>query len=393
MEADGKSRFGKQVDDDTKQTLVTDSFEKAIKDNDLRPLGRPKFDEEIGFGAGKALTFGVTVEVHPEFEIDNYTDLELKKPSAKPTKAEINDRIDYVRRRYATLEDVSEGSPQAEDIVVAQLTLKEGDEVYRDVPDHQFIAGDHVLIGMTADETTEFVTQVKVGESIEKEITVPDSFGEEAKRGAKMTLSLKLEGIRRPVLPEVTAEWVNEVGFDSLDGFNDEIKTAVEREKERSVQDKLAAQMLEQLSKKVDFELPEDIINSMAQKLLVRRSLALRQRGVAPEEIEKQLEEMKKESAKSAQAEAKIFFILDKIADKERLFVTEDEVEARVELLAANYGRSFDQVLRDLEKDERLGELRSSMREEKVKAFLLEKATIKETRKSSSKAQSKKADE
>lgn len=388
-----KSRFGKQVNDDTKQALVTDSFDEAIKEKELRPLGTPTFDEEIKFEAGKPLTFGVTIEVHPEFEIDDYTDLELKKPPTKPTKGEIKKRIDYVRRRYAKLEDVSEGTPQTDDVVVAHLILKEGDEIYRDIPNHQFIAGDHVLIGMTADETTELVTSLGVGDTIEREITIPDTFGAEGKRGAKMTLSVKLDGIRRPVLPEVTAEWVKEVGFDSLDEFNDEIKTAVEREKEQGVQDKLEGQILEQLAKKVDFELPEDIIKTMAQKSLVRRGLSLRQRGVPPEEIEKQLDELKKESEESAQAEAKMFFILDKIAETERLFVTEEEVEARVELIAANYGRSPDQVLRDLERDERLGELRSLMREEKVKAFLLEKAAIKETKKSSSKAKSKKADE
>ena len=388
-----KSRFGKQVDDDTKQTLVTDSFDKAIKEKELRPLGTPTFDEEIKFEAGKPLTFGVTIEVHPEFEIDGYTDLELKKPPTQPTKAEIKKRIDYVLRRYAKLEDVSEGSPQTDDIAVARLILKEGDKVYRDVPNHQFIAGDHVLIGMTADETTELVTSLGVGDTIEREITIPDTFGDEAKRGAKMTLSLKLDSIRRPVLPEVTAEWVKEVGFDSLDEFNDEIKTAVEREKERDVQDKLEEQMLEQLAKKADFELPEDIVTKMAQRLLIRQSLVLRQRGVPPEEIDEQLDELKKESEKSAQAEAKMFFILDKIAEAERLFVTEEEVEARVALLAGNYGRSPDQVLSDLEREDRLGELRSSMREEKVKAFLLEKAAIKETKKSSSKAKTKNAGE
>ncbi|MFH1732909.1 MAG: trigger factor [Planctomycetota bacterium] len=388
-----KSRFGKQVDDDTKQTLVTDSFDKAVKEKELRPLGTPAFDEEIKFEAGKPLTFGVTIEVHPEFEIDGYTDLELKKPPTSPTKAEVKKRIDYVRRRYAKLEDVSEGAPQIDDIVVTRLILKEGDEVYRDVPDHRFIAGDHVLIGMTADETTELVTSLGVGDTIEREITIPDAFGDEAKRGAKMTLSLRLDGVRRPAMPEVTAEWAKEVGFDSLDEFNDEIRAAVEREKERDVQDKLEEQMLEQLAKKADFELPEDIVSNMAQGLLIRRSLVLRQRGVAPEEIDKQLDELKKESKKSAQAEAKMFFILDKIAEKERLFVTEEEVEARVELLAANYGRSPDQVLRDLEREDRLGELRSSMREEKVKAFLLEKAAIKETKKSASKAKSKKPGE
>ena len=387
-----RSKFGKQIDIDTKETLVTESFEEAVKEHELRPIGAPTFDEEIDFEPSKPLSFGVTIEVRPEFEIDDYTGIEVKKPSTKPTKAEITQRIDYLRRRYAKLEEVSKGTPEAEDIVVGHLTLREGDEVYREIPNHQFIAGDHVLIGMTAEETAEFVTAIKVGETAEKEITVPEKFGDEAKRGVKMMLSFKLENIRRPDLPEVTAEWVKEVGFDSLDEFNDEIKTAVSREKEQQAQQELEEQMLEKLLKKVDFELPEDVVKGMAQRTLIRRSMTLRQQGVPQEEIEKQLDKMKDESEKSAQDAAKTYFILDEIAEKERIFVTEDEVDARVEALAASYGRSPDQVLRDLEKDDRLSELRSSMREEKVKAFLLEKATLKEPKKSASKSKSKKAD-
>ena len=387
-----RSKFGKQVDIDTKETLVTESFEEAVKEQELRPIGAPTFDEEIEFAAGQPLSFGVTIEVRPEFEIDDYAGIELKKSSTKPSKAEITQRIDYLRKRYATLDEISKGTPKTEDVVVGHLILKEGDEIYREIPNHQFIATDHVLIGMTAEETAEFVTAIKVGETSEKEITVPEQFGDEAKRGVKMMLSFKLDSIRRPNLPEVNEEWVKEVGFDSLDEFNDEIKTAVAREKEQQGQQKLEEQMLEKLLKKVDFELPEDVVKSMARRTLIRRSMTLRQQGVPPEEIEKVLDKMKDESEKSAQDAAKTYFILDAIAEKERIFVTEEEVDARIEAIATSYGRSADQILRDLEKDDRLSELRSSMREEKVKAFLLEKAAIQESKKSTSKSKSKTAD-
>ncbi len=392
-----RSRFGEQVDTDTKETLVSDSFEEAVKGQNLRPIGAPQFDEEITFEAGKPLSFGVTIEVRPEFDIGDYSGLELKKPSTKATKAEIQERVDHVRRRYATLEDVTEGAPEEQDIATGRLVLQDGGEVYREIPEHQVIAGDHVFVGMTPEETTEFLAGIEIGKSAEKKITIPDAFPDEAKRGAKMTLSFELTALRRPILPKVTAAWVKEIGFDSLDEFHEEIETAVGREKDRGAQDDLERQLIEQLLKKVDFELPEDVIKSMAERTLIRRSLDLRQRGMPPEEMEKQLDTMRAESEKSAHDAAKTFFILEEVADKERVFVTEEEVQARVEAIAANYGRSPDQVLRDLERDDRVSELRNSMREEKVKALLLEKATIKEAKraapKAKAKAKSKKASE
>ena len=149
-------KFGKQVNDDARGVLMSESFETAVKDNNLRPIGQPKFDEEIEILPGEPLAFEVTVEVQPEFEIEGYSDLHLEKPATEPTPEEMEERIQAVRRRYATLVDVTEGSPQAEDVVTCHITLSEGDSLHRDVPNHQFIVGQHVLIGMTEEETMKF---------------------------------------------------------------------------------------------------------------------------------------------------------------------------------------------------------------------------------------------
>jgi trigger factor len=394
-----ESKFGKQVDSDAKEALVTSSFEEAIKEQELRPIGAPTFDEEIELERGKPLTYGVTIEVHPEFEIEDYGDLVVEKPASKPSKKEVDERIGHVRRRYAKLEDVAKGAPKKQDVVAGSITLREEDgSAYREIPNHQFILGEHALVGMTGDETNAFVKRAKVGETVEQKITLPEQYPDEAKRGAELTLVLQLEGIRRPVLPELDEEWVKGIGFDSLDEFREEIEGALQREKDQESQHKMEEQIDEQLLKKADFDLPEDVIASMAQRNLVRQSLELRQRGMPQEEIEKQLETMKTESQKSAQKAAKLFFILDKVAEKERVFVTEDEVNARVEAMAANYGRSAEQIWRELESNDRLSELRTSMREEKVKALLLEKATVKEAKpaakpKSKARSTAKKKDE
>ncbi len=380
-----ESRFGKQVNDDAQEALISESFDEAVKERELKPIGTPKFDEDIKLEPGKPLAFGVTIEVRPEFEIEDYTALKLEKPSVEPTEGEIAARVELIRRRYAKLEQLSEGSPKAEDVVICHATLREGDHVYRDIHNHQFIVGDHILVGLTAEETTAFVTAAKIGETIEKEITLPEGFPDEAKRGSKMLMTLKLEGIRRPVLPDVTADWAKGMGFDSLDEFRKEVESALAREKETEAKIKLDDQLSDELLKKADFDLPEDIIKSMTERALVRRSLLLRQQGAPQEEIEKHLDELRTESHDSAVREAKLYFILEKIADKERLFVTEDEIDARIESIAAGYNRSPEQVRRELEARNGLSELRSSMREDNVKAFLLEKAVIKEAKHASKK--------
>jgi len=381
-----QSKFGKQINDETKETLIATSFDDVVAENKLEPIGEPKFDEEIEFKPGEPLSFGVTIEVRPDFDIDDYTGLQLKRASAEPTKGELKERVEMIRRQRAKLKEVTKGSPKADDVVSCHITLTEGDKTYRDIPDHHFVVGDHVLVGMTLDETVELVKGAKVGEAVEKKIKLPDEYPDEAQRGAEMTLALRLQKIQRPMLPELTEEWLKKIGFDSRNEFDEEVRDAVRRDKERAATDQLTEQMTEQLLKKVDFDLPEDVIGHMAESGLVRQSLSLRYQGVPAEEIEKQLDKLKAQSRERAEKQAKLYFILNKIGDKERIFVTEDAVSARIDAMAGNSDRSSEQIRRDLESSGRLAELRSSMREEAVRAFLLEKATIKEPKSSSKKA-------
>jgi trigger factor len=375
-----KNRFGEQVNDETKEALVAEALSEAVRENSLEPIGTPQIGDDVDFEPGRPLSFDVTLEVYPDFEIEDYKGIQLEKPSVEPTKAELKERADAVRERYAELEEITEGKPQDGDVVKCHIVLREGDEVYRDVPDHQFILGDHVLIGMTQEETTEFVSGIEVGKAAEKKIDIPDDYPEEEKRGAKMALSLTLDEVRRPNPPELTEEWVKSIGFDSMEEFNEELATAVRNEKEQQTQRELEKQLDDKLLEKADFELPEDVVGLMAERGLARTSAIMQYRGAPPELIERESDRLKKQSQESAERTAKLYFILRKIAEKERLFVTEDEVNARIEAMASVRQRSPEQVRRELEQEDRLSELRSTMREEKARSLLMDNAAVKETK-------------
>jgi trigger factor len=373
-----ESRFGKEVNGDARDSLMSECFEKAVEDNELKVIGSPSFDEDLELKPGEPFEFAVTVEVRPDFEIEGYKGLEIERPSTEPTEEEIDAQVQAHRRRYSSLDEITEGAPQPEDVVLGRVELRHDGSVYREIPNHQFIVGDHVLVGMDLDQTTEFVTSATVGETAERTVTLPDAYPDADKRGAEMTLALTIEKIQRPVLPELTDEWLDEQGFDSAEEFREEMAGQVRREKTRRVDALMEERMLDALLAKADFELPEDIVNDMAERQLVRRSLFLRYQGMPPEKIEQRLDELRKESRETAARNAKIYFMLEKIADAEKLFVTEDEVDARVDAMARAEGREVEQVRRDLEQNERLAELRSQMREEKIKSFLFDKANIRD---------------
>ncbi|MFO7899211.1 MAG: trigger factor [Planctomycetota bacterium] len=375
-----ESRFGKEVNGDTRDALMSDIFQEVVEANELKPIGTPEFEEDVELTPGEPLSFTVTLEVWPEFEIADYKGIKLARPPAEASEEEIDEQVEAFRRRYAALEDVDEGRAKEDDVAVCHVTLKEDGEVYRDVPDHQVIVGDHVLVGLDLEGTTELLTGLAVGETAEREIELPDDYPDADKQGATMTLELELERLRRPVLPELTDEWAESMGLDSVAELRDEIRSAIEERQERRTRRDLADQLEDKLVKQVDFELPEDVVNHMAERGVRRRQMALAYRGASDDEIREQEADLQKQSHESAERSTKLFFILNKIADKERIFVTEDEVNARLEAMAAGENRSAEQVRRRLEREGELSELRAVMRDEQVRSFLLDHADVQEAK-------------
>ena len=122
------------------------------------------------------------------------------------------------------------------------------------------------------------------------------------------------------------------------------------------------------------------MLKAQARNIMLRQQHRLRQRGAPAEEIEKHIEELRNASEEVAARNLKIFFILDRIAEKEKIFVTEDELESRIAAMASNSGMSPQRMRAQIEQEGPLAELRAGLRENKVVDFLLQNAKIEEAK-------------
>jgi trigger factor len=135
-------------------------------------------------------------------------------------------------------------------------------------------------------------------------------------------------------------------------------------------------QCLQQLIERHDFPLPGSLIEEQQQASLANFRERLKQSGMADEEIEKKLAESKDEAQQDARRRVRLFFLIEAIARQQKLFVTENDVEAEVRNLAAAHNASPEQVREYLEKNKQLGDLRLGLIERKVREFLRESAKI-----------------
>ena len=186
--------------------------------------------------------------------------------------------------------------------------------------------------------------------------------------------------IRRPVAPPLDEAFAKTMDFDTLDELKKAVARTLAQRKEREAAQALEQQAFDLLLAKAPFDLPQGVLKAQARSIMLRQQYRLRQRGVPPEEIEKHVDDLRNVSEEAAARNLKIFFVLDRIAEKEKIFVTEEEVEGRIAAMAGGYNLSPQRMRAQIEQEGSLSDLRSGLRENKVVDFLLKNAKIEEAK-------------
>ena len=179
-------------------------------------------------------------------------------------------------------------------------------------------------------------------------------------------------------MPEINDNFAKTLGSESLEDLKSNVRKRIEIDKKSWTEDDLRNQILDILLEQAKFDLPQDYVNYHTEQRVYKHQLDLLKRGMPLEEIQKQTENIKNASAESVMRELKASIVLDNIAEKEKIFVTENEVEQRIADIARAYNTDITRVRKQLERQGSLSYLRNEMRENKVINLLLKEAKIEE---------------
>ena len=371
--------FADAVLEDTKRMLTARAWEQVVKDNDLKPLADPDLaEDQVKYDAEKGLSYELKVEVMPKFDLASYKGLDLTKPPSSVSEEDVTKTLDNLRKRNAALEPVEKGTTQEDDVPVVDVDIKVAGEVVQSVSDQELPLGpDNWLRGLDA-EFWKGLLGKKAGESAAKTVTLPETYQKEAYRGKESTVTVTVKDIKRPKLPELNDNFAKDMLYESLDELKKDIRERIGQGKERETQQALSKQVEEKLLGMTEFALPEEMVKSMTANAINRQKMNLAYRGVSRDEIEKATPQIAEGVAKQTERDVRIFFILQQIAEKEGIEVSESEVERRIHVLAQLENQKPAKFREDLRKQGRLSLIRSEIRDEKTIARLIELANVKE---------------
>ena len=371
-----EKRVGDDIRAEVKEHLVTESFKDAIERHEIDPLKDPDVDlAKVEMTDGMPMEYQAVFIVRPVVEVKDYAAITVTAAKPEVSESQVEAVLAGMRRRHAVL-SVRSGEKVAEgDVAVLDVRATVGDEkvlerenVPYEHPD-QFVAGLHLpaigeaVLGKGADD--EFTLTEKL----------PEGWPERAHAGKDMTVAFTVREVKRYELPELDDAFAARLDYDTLDELKTDVRKRVEREADAEAGKETDRRIVDALIAATPFEIPEDVVHEETDSRVKHLKAQLRMAGASEDEIERREAEAVSAERSEAERDLRAMFVLDAVARKEKILVTESEVRERISQMAQAYHRTVEEMEEYIEKRDMLSSIRASMREQKVMDLL--KKTVK----------------
>jgi len=357
-------KMGPALESEALKKLVPKSLGDALKEYNINPISEPALGK-IEMVKDKPLTFEATVEILPEFEVEDYKGIKIKAAEReKVTDEDIDRVVEDIQRQHATQVPVQDRPAQKEDFVVVDFS-HEIDGKENSEQDRTFRLDDSVL-----PEFMENIIGMNPGDKKEFELTLPDDYDRKDYAGKTARYNVELKEIKAEQLPEIDDELAKQAEYEDMADMREKIRQNIESWREREARVREKNQIMEALVSKYALEIPDSLIDQQAKYNIQRYVRESMFRGISREEIEQKKDQITENARKNAKEHIATQLILEKIAAKESIDISDDELKARVKELAESRDISESQMAQYLEKDNQLEDIRFRMLHEKVMDFV-----------------------
>ncbi len=366
-----RKSYDSEIREKVIETLGTRYFRRAAEKDNLRVVGNPHL-HDVHFVEGEPLKLTVHFEVSPEFELQEYRGLEVAYDEPVVTEEDIAKRIEGLREQRAEYVNIDPRPVEDGDYAVVSLKSLAGIT-------GEPIQQDEVMLHIGAEDTVaafnENVRGMTPGEEKEITVTYPADYGNQRLAGKTVTFLVSLKAIRRKELPEVNDDFAKDLGdFQDLNELREAVRKAIYAERESAAQRKAKDALVDKLVSMHDFPVPEAYIERQLEIQVESYLRVMAAQGVDPRSIRLDWDKIRESQKDKAIHDVKAALILDRIADREAIMATADEVDREVHRIARQRREPVAAVRMNLEKEGAIGRIANNIRTEKTLNFLFEQA-------------------
>ena len=374
--------YGDKIGEEAKRTLMSDSYAKALKENELRPVIMPEV-EELQFGHGKPFQYLATLEVTPAFEMPEYIGIEVEKERRSVNDADIAKALDTLREQRVSYADMDRPAVE-DDFIVVNFTGTIDDKPITDLI--------KVARGLTEQKnfwlhktqnplipgTVEALIGSSKGDKKTVTVTIPDDFVYEEIVGKEAKYEIEIVQVKEKSLPELDDKFAKGFGAESMDKLREGVENDLKNELEYSKKKSIRNQCVDKLLGAVNCDLPETIVNEATRAAVHNIVQQNHQRGVGKEIIEENKDKIYANAKTDAEVRVKANYILSKIAEKEGIKVTDQELSRQVAAMAAQQKVKPQKLAQQLKDNGTIYQVQEEIMNAKVIDLLEEKAKVTE---------------
>ena len=379
-----RQRFAKEIKDDVVEALVPRYLREETEKQHLAPVSQPRI-RDLHLEQGEALRFKASFEILPEFQLAPYDDIRVTTLPTEVTEEEVETALKNLRERQATFTAVEEDRPLADGdfaVVGFKGTPKEGEAEAKPESAGASETGatgakpvevEEVMVEIggenTIPEFTEHLRGAKTGEQRTFDVKYADDFSDKRLAGKTLTYEVNVKGMKTRSVPELSDDFAKELSTDfaTLDDLRNRLRENMKAEKEHEAQHQGKDKLVEELVKRNDFPVPEAMVNEAIDTRLERGLRALAAQGMRTEDMKRMdFQRLRAGQHDTALREVKASLILEKIADEEKIEVTDEEFERELQAFADQSKLPIDDVRKRLAENGGLERMRHRLRNDKT---------------------------
>ncbi|MDX1655341.1 MAG: trigger factor [Candidatus Competibacteraceae bacterium] len=366
-----KRMYGPQVRQEVVGDVLQSSFQDALAEQELRPAGRPSGIEPKVVEEGKDLEYSATFEVLPQIDIRDLENIQVERPVAEVTEADVDNMIDTLRKQRTQWNQVERPSQESDRVTVDFEGKLDGE----DFPGNQGSDMQVVLgSGRMLPDFEQGLRGVQTGQEAEFDVTFPEDYQAKELAGKTAHFKVQVKAVEESVLPEVDDAFVQSFGVEEggIEGLRKAVRENMERELKEGIQNAVKRQVMDGLLKANDITVPRVMVQEEIDRLA-------QQAGFPAEQADAQIQARKSQLfANEAQRRVALGLLISKLVADNQIKPDQQRVMERLQSIAATYQDTSEVLQWYQQTPHALEGLQALALEDQVVDWLLERAQVSE---------------
>ncbi len=356
--------------------IVNKYYWQELDDRGIVTLSRPEIEQD-GLKENTDFSFSASFETEPTFEPQGYRGIELERTNISISEKDMEKRLQEIRKMFATMQDVDEDrqAVTGDFVMIDFAGTMEGealpelkaDNFLLELGSNRFIPGfEEQVVGMKKNDVKNI------------NLTFPEDYHEKKMAGKDVSFTVTMKGLKEQKLPEIDENFVKNFDkYNTLEDLNNDIRKTMEDQSKRQSEAQLKDQIIEGLLKANEFEAPPSLVERQIFYMMSDTQKRMRSAGMEEKSAMELSFRMHDQFKQEAEKTVRSFLLIKKIAEKEALTVSEDDINNYINELAEMHQTDPDVVKSTYDNEERMSSLKSEIVQKKVFDFIEQQANIK----------------